>query len=124
MPFDHARLKKVREKRGIGLRKLGKLLGINHQQLQKYERGTVKPGADRLEQLVNALETNMDYLMARSNFDGKRTAAHDELDAAFERGDRDAILRIIGEQLSKQQPPEKRAAGRSPRPKKKLSLRR
>jgi transcriptional regulator with XRE-family HTH domain len=124
MPFDKTRLKVLRKKRQLSLKQLAKRLGIDYQQLQEYERGTVRPGADRLEQLVNALDTNMDYLMARSNFDGVRTPAHDELDAAYERGDIDTLLRLVGQQVRKQKPPEKRTSSSSPRAKKKLSLRR
>src|SRR6478735_6840413 len=107
MPFDKQRLKDLRKKRQLSLKQLAKRLEIDYQQLQEYERGAVRPGADRLEQLVNALDTNMDYLMSRSSYDGKRTPAHDELDTAFERGDIDTILRLIGEQVRKQKPPEK-----------------
>jgi transcriptional regulator with XRE-family HTH domain len=124
MPFDPVRLKKIRRKRKIGLRKLGKLLGINHQQIQKYEAGTVKPGADRLEQLANALDTNMDFLMGRSTYEGKRTPEHDAVDAAFNRHDIDMLIALVGEQVRKQNPPEKRVSGSSPRTKKKLTLRR
>jgi transcriptional regulator with XRE-family HTH domain len=124
MPFDPSRLKTLRKKRRFSLKQLARRLNIAYQQLQAYERGTVKPGADRLEQLVNALETNMDYLMGRSTYDGEFTERHARLSEAFDRRDIDAIIALVGEEVGKQEPPEKRASGRSPRAKKKLSLRR
>jgi transcriptional regulator with XRE-family HTH domain len=101
MPFDRSRLKALRKKRRMSLKELGKRLGIHYQQIQEYERGDVKPGADRLEQLVNALDTNMDFLMARSNYDGVLTDLHQQLAEAFDRGDQATILDLIRQKALK-----------------------
>ena len=50
--------RRVRERRvlaGISQEKLGQALGVTFQQVQKYEKGTNRIGASRLQQIAEAL---------------------------------------------------------------------
>jgi transcriptional regulator with XRE-family HTH domain len=42
---------------------LGKLVGIHHLQIGRYERDDVSPSAEVLKKLANALDASTDYLM-------------------------------------------------------------
>lgn len=75
---------------------------IGHQQLQKYESGTVKPGAERLEAIADALETNVSYLLGRTDYERALTDKHYRLADAYDRGDRNAILDILRKHLAEQ----------------------
>lgn len=122
LPFDAKRLQSIRKKRGLTQRELANKLDIDYQRIQEYEgtagKKKVKPGADRLEQLANALDTNIPYLMDISAYDGKWTEDHDRANAAFDRGDINTLIALIGKQVREQEPPKNRAARRPPRTKK------
>src|SRR6185312_3072454 len=57
------RLKAVREAKGYTKDKLGKLGGIHHSQIGRYEKGDASPSAEVLKKLANALDASTDYLM-------------------------------------------------------------
>jgi len=57
------RLKAVREAKGYTKDKLGKLVGIHHSQIGRYEKGDASPSAEVLKKLANALDASTDYLM-------------------------------------------------------------
>lgn len=124
MPFNGERLRLIREKRDVTQEQLAAALKTSRQLIGSYENGAHRPGVDRLERIVEYLRTNIDYLMGRSTYDGEFTEAHAQLSAAFDKGDINAIIALVGEQVAKQKPPEKRASSSAPRAKKKLSLRR
>lgn len=46
---------------GLSQEKLGERLGITFQQIQKYEKGTNRVGASRLQALATALEVPVSY---------------------------------------------------------------
>jgi transcriptional regulator with XRE-family HTH domain len=46
---------------GLSQEKLGEKLGITFQQIQKYEKGTNRVGASRLQAMSNALEVPVSY---------------------------------------------------------------
>ena len=50
-----------RKELGISQQKLGRLLGITFQQVQKYETGVNRVGASRLHDLAAALEVPVSY---------------------------------------------------------------
>ena len=56
--------RKVREARaakGMSQEKLGQILGVSFQQVQKYEKGTNRIGASRLWAISDALDTSITY---------------------------------------------------------------
>ncbi|MFI3241382.1 MAG: helix-turn-helix transcriptional regulator [Alphaproteobacteria bacterium] len=55
------RIKIRRQMLNISQEKLGNLLGITFQQIQKYERGINRIGASRLWDIANVLDINMTY---------------------------------------------------------------
>jgi transcriptional regulator with XRE-family HTH domain len=57
------RLKEAREAKGHTKDKLGKLVGIHHSQIGRYEKGDASPSAEVLKKLANALDASTDYLM-------------------------------------------------------------
>src|SRR5437899_2728342 len=57
---------------GLTQTELGARVGVTFQQIQKYEKGTNRIGASRLQQIADVLRTPVPAL-----FDGVPTAAHD-----------------------------------------------
>jgi transcriptional regulator with XRE-family HTH domain len=57
------RLRAAREAKEYTKDKLGKLVGIHHSQIGRYERGDASPSAEVLKKLANALDASTDYLM-------------------------------------------------------------
>jgi transcriptional regulator with XRE-family HTH domain len=55
---------------GLSQTKLGKAVGITFQQVQKYEKGTSRVSASRLQQIANVLEVTPDFF-----FDGASAKA-------------------------------------------------
>lgn len=63
-PADAAIGKKIRVRRieiGMSQDDLGQKLGVSFQQIQKYEKGTNRVGAARLQDVAKALGIGMDY---------------------------------------------------------------
>ncbi len=56
------RLRQLREKKSLSQRKLADITGIHYLSIGKYERGQVKPTAESLHKLAEALDTHTDYL--------------------------------------------------------------
>jgi len=75
-PVDKYVGSRVRMRRimlGMSQEKLGDALGLTFQQVQKYEKGTNRVGASRLNQIANVLGVSLPSL-----FDGAPTATEDE----------------------------------------------
>ncbi len=56
--------KKIRCRRkymGISQEKLGKKIGVSFQQIQKYENGSNRVGAGRLQEIANILDINISF---------------------------------------------------------------
>ena len=51
---------------GMSQEKLGEALGLTFQQVQKYEKGTNRISASRLQQIASALGVTIDYLYSGS----------------------------------------------------------
>jgi transcriptional regulator with XRE-family HTH domain len=47
---------------GMSQEKLGQTLGVTFQQVQKYEKGTNRIGASRLQHIANVLGVSVDFL--------------------------------------------------------------
>src|SRR5215212_2553305 len=56
-----ARLRLRRNMLGLSQEKLGKLIGLTFQQVQKYERGANRIGASRLHQLSRVLDVPVSF---------------------------------------------------------------
>src|SRR5690349_3067599 len=57
------RLKRRRTLLGISQERLGELLGISYQQIQKYERGTNRIGSSRLYDICRILDVPAGYFL-------------------------------------------------------------
>lgn len=58
-----ARLRMRRVMLGMSQSKLGALLGVTFQQIQKYEKGSNRISASRLKQAAEVLETSIDFFL-------------------------------------------------------------
>lgn len=68
-PVDRHVGSRVRMRRmliGMSQEKLGQTLGLTFQQIQKYEKGTNRIGASRLQQIAGILGVSVDYLFEGS----------------------------------------------------------
>lgn len=57
------RLKKIRAEKGLSKIELGKLAGIHHAQIGRYENKGAHPSSDVLAKLANALEVSAEFLL-------------------------------------------------------------
>jgi transcriptional regulator with XRE-family HTH domain len=57
-----ARVRMRRKMLGLSQEKLGDAIGITFQQLQKYEKGTNRIGASRLQQIAHVLQVPVPFL--------------------------------------------------------------
>jgi transcriptional regulator with XRE-family HTH domain len=74
----------LRERRlelGISQERLGQLLGVTYQQVQKYERGTNRIGSSRLHELCGVLGVRASYF-----FDEPAASGLAEAPASFDHG--------------------------------------
>ena len=77
-----SRVRMRRKMLGLSQEKLGEKLGITFQQIQKYEKGTNRVGASRLQAMASAMEVPVSYFFpdATPSADG---AGMQEEGAAF-----------------------------------------
>lgn len=61
-----SRVRMRRKMMGLSQEKLGDKLGITFQQIQKYEKGTNRVGASRLQAMAGALEVPISYFFPDS----------------------------------------------------------
>ena len=71
--FVGSRIRLWRMQRKISQVMLGKLVNVAHQQIQKYEMGTNRVGASRLNDIAHALNVPVGEFFARSN-DAERSS--------------------------------------------------
>ena len=69
--FVGSRIRLLRMRRKMSQEALGKLLDLTYQQVQKYENGTNRVGASRLNDIANALNVPVSEL-----FGGAKDAEH------------------------------------------------
>jgi transcriptional regulator with XRE-family HTH domain len=67
---------------GLSQEKLGDKLGITFQQIQKYEKGTNRVGASRLQAMATALEVPISYFFPDAAATGEAAGLQEE-SAAF-----------------------------------------
>ncbi len=99
-PVDKYVGSRVRMRRimlGMSQEKLGEALGLTFQQVQKYEKGTNRVGASRLQQISEILQVPVSFL-----FDGGPSGAVNS-DAKLRR----SIVELV-EQIAAREGPDKR----------------
>ena len=72
-PIDRsvgARIRMQRMMRGLSQTDLGKAVGVTFQQVQKYENGSNRVGASRLQQIANVLTVKPDFFFEDEGFSG------------------------------------------------------
>ncbi len=57
------RLKELRTKKQFSQEVLGKMAGVHHTQIGRYERGDAVPSSKAMQKLSNALGASTDFLM-------------------------------------------------------------
>ncbi len=58
------KIKKRRESLRISQEKLGEMIGVTYQQVQKYEKGTNKVSAERLSKIATILDVPISFFFA------------------------------------------------------------
>ncbi len=58
------RIKQRRESLSISQEKLGEMIGVTYQQVQKYEKGTNKVSAERLSRIAGILDVPISFFFA------------------------------------------------------------
>jgi transcriptional regulator with XRE-family HTH domain len=79
-PIDKHVGSRVRMRRmmiGMSQEKLGEKLGITFQQIQKYEKGTNRIGASRLQQIASVLSVPVSFFFEGAPVTGAAEAASD-----------------------------------------------
>ena len=56
-----------RKQKGLSQRALGKLIGVDHSHISKWETGSINPGADNLVKLAQVLGVSTSTLMGNTN---------------------------------------------------------
>jgi transcriptional regulator with XRE-family HTH domain len=67
---------------GMSQEKLGEALGLTFQQVQKYEKGTNRIGASRLQQIASILGVAISFFFEGLPADAGRIGTHDDGDTA------------------------------------------
>ncbi|MEW6615469.1 MAG: helix-turn-helix transcriptional regulator [Thermodesulfobacteriota bacterium] len=55
------KIKLRREGLNVSQEKLGEMVGVTYQQIQKYEKGINKVNAEMLQKIANSLDVNVDF---------------------------------------------------------------
>lgn len=63
LPFSACRLREARERRGLLIKELAALAGINHSAIGRFESGQRVPTAPNLGKLATALNLEIDDLL-------------------------------------------------------------
>lgn len=67
------RLQRLRERRGMNRKALGELCGLSKNIVGQYERGEKEPTISVVAELADIFDTSTDYLIGRTNYQGKFT---------------------------------------------------
>jgi transcriptional regulator with XRE-family HTH domain len=101
-----ARLKELRKKKGWTQKELASKVSIRFSQLNKYESGLHAPPLDKLVELAEVLDTDLDYLLTGNRSEGvplrstRLIERFRELEE-FSSEDREAVLRLIDAMIVK-----------------------
>lgn len=108
-PIDKHVGQRVRQKRllmGISQEKLGEAVGITFQQIQKYEKGTNRIGASRLQQIASVLHVTPDYFFEGTSLESdtrEATASDDPIQNMLSTPDGIALARACAKVRSRKQ---------------------
>src|SRR5438105_23417 len=80
------RVRALRLQRGISQTELGGVLDVTFQQVQKYETGTNRISAGRLQQIAEVLDVPVTYFYAGADEDGARPRSH-PVESEFDRSE-------------------------------------
>ena len=77
------RLRDLRKQKNLSQMELGKLVGLHHTHIGRYERGISRPAADTLKRLADVLGVSGDYLIegateeaAKGRFEDRELLQH------------------------------------------------
>lgn len=90
-----ARLKAMREARGMTQSSLGKAVGVTFQQVQKYERGVNRVSASNLIKCAKALDTTVAALCGESDEAPEMLPLVREFSGLRRTDQRQAVLAVI-----------------------------
>ena len=65
-PVFCVRFREARQKRGLSLGQLGKILGIAQTHVARIESGNMPRGCDRIVAIADALDVSLDWLFGRT----------------------------------------------------------
>ncbi len=84
MPLRVDRISELRKAQQITQAQLAADLGINQNQISRYENGVIKPSMDTLALMAKMLNTSTDYLLGLSNvpYPGAEPDPHPNLSPA------------------------------------------
>jgi transcriptional regulator with XRE-family HTH domain len=71
------KIRALRLERGLSQSALAEGIGLTFQQVQKYEKGTNRVSAGRLQQIANLLNTPITFFYRSTKSGSKKTGAHD-----------------------------------------------
>lgn len=99
-----SRLRAARERQGLNQTELGRLIGVEQQQINRWESGRNVPNIETAVILARALEVTSDYLLGlvdsftgRAEIEDSLTPEERRVLNAMRRGDKvDAIKVIVG----------------------------
>ena len=102
------RIKQLRKQRGWTQKELAKHLEGSYQQLNKYESGIHAPPLDKLVQLVDALNTTIDYLITgqvpdEAPLHNKRLLQKFKLLEGFDTSQQETVINVIDAMVAKHQ---------------------
>ena len=66
--FVGSMIKKRRKEIKMSQERLGEIIGVSYQQIQKYENGTNRVSADMLQKIALALNVEVGYFFERAGF--------------------------------------------------------
>lgn len=72
--FQPGRIALARESRGLSQAQLAEKVGVTSQQISAWERGKVKPTADKLAKIMTALESPATFFFVDYGANGARVA--------------------------------------------------
>lgn len=87
-----SRIRALRLERGLSQAALGEQIGVTFQQVQKYEKGTNRVGASRLQQIAEALGVRPDFFFTERK-DGARSESKSESVFSYLRSRR--VMRLL-----------------------------
>jgi transcriptional regulator with XRE-family HTH domain len=101
-----SRLKDLRKKKGWTQKELASKVGIRFSQLNKYEGGLHAPPLEKLVELAEVLDTDLDYLLTGSRSEGvplRSTRLLERFRALedFSSDDRETVLKLIDAMILK-----------------------